>query len=131
LFGNKLFRYNEFCIPFEAYRAGDLTRDEFLEIILELKDIQEKQHDALLDQIDSDTFLRENHGQLYENLQEVTRMFDEAIYITEDALLGPVEEEEDFFEDALDVFKRGNILLSEAFYDIDELWERGDIKGFL
>jgi len=131
LFGKNLFRYHEFCIPFEAYKEGDLTRADFLAITRELKEIQADQHEALLDQIESDAFLRENHPGLYESLLDITRMFDEAIDITEHALTGPKEEENDFFEDALDVFKRGNILLSEVFYDIDELWERGDIAGFL
>lgn len=131
LFKDKLFRYREFCIPFNAYRGGDLSREDFLQIILELRDIQNEQHEALLEQIDNDVFLRESHHEIYESLREITTYFDEAIDITEDALNGPVEYEEELFEEALEIFKKGNIMLSDAFYDLDEIWERSVSGGTL
>lgn len=131
LFGDKLFRYREFSIPFAAYRGGDLSRDDFLEIILELRDIQNEQHTALLEQIEADTFLKEAHSEIYESLLEITTLFDEAIDITEDALTGDLEFEEELFEEALETFRNGNLMLSDAFYDLDEIWERSVSGGTL
>ncbi len=131
LFDDKLFRYKEFCIPFAAYRGGDLSRADFLEIIQELREIQNEQHSALLEQIENDVFLRESHSEIYEDLQEITTLFDEAIDITEDALTGDPELEEELFEEAMETFKRGNIMLSDAFYDLDEIWERSVSGGTL
>lgn len=131
MFNQKLFRYKEFCLPFVVYRAGELTRDDLLEIILELKDIQNEQHDALIDQLDNDDFLQENHERLSLALEEVIAHFDEAIEIALQGLRGPVDEEDDHFEDAMETFKKGNIILADAFYDMDEMWERTAADGML
>ena len=126
-----MFRYKEFCIPFAAYGAGELSREDFLQLTLELKEIQHEQHDALLNTIEADVFLQEHHPELFDNLCEVTRLLDDAMEITEHALLGPLEEEEELFEEAKEIFKQGTLLLSDTFYDLDEIWERSESGGFL
>lgn len=125
----KLLRYHEFTIPFTAYRDGELEREDFLDIILELKEIQYQQHDSLLDSLEQDDDLRKKHPRLYEALTETVRHFDEAIEITEQALNGDPEDEEEHFEIALETFKKGNLLLADAYYDLDEMMERSNLQG--
>lgn len=131
MFGKKLFRYKEFSIPFVVYREGELSRDDFLEIIEEVKEIQNQQHESLLQTLERNDDLKKNHRKLFEALKEVTRLFDEAVDITESALQGNPDEEEDLFEDALETFKKGNLLLADTFYELDEMWERSDLQGLL
>jgi hypothetical protein len=127
--GNKLFRYKEFTIPFVVYREGELSREDFLQIVRELQDIQHEQHDSLLETLDENVDLQRNHPHIYESLREVTELFDEALIITEQALTGALEEEEDLFEEALETFKRGNLLLADCHYELDEMWERSSFHG--
>ena len=131
MFGDKLFRFKEFSIPFAAYRGDDLAREDFLEIIRELREIQNEQHESMLATIEEDFILNRDHPQVLESLREVIAHFDEAVDLTEIALTGPIEEEEELFDEALDIFKKGNLILSDAFYDIDEIWERSGDLGTL
>lgn len=129
MFDKKLFRYKEFTIPFIVYREGDLSREDFLQIVHELQEIQAEQHESLLDTLDENVDLQRNHPNLLESLREVTELFDEALAITEQALLGDEEEEDDLFEEAMDTFKRGNMLLADCYYDLDEMFERSNFHG--
>ena len=131
MFTDKLFKFKEFSIPFAAYRGNDLSREDFLEIIRELRELQSEQHESLLATIEDDFILNRDHPQILESLREVIAHFDEAVDLTEVALTGPIEEEEKLFDDALEIFKKGNLILSEAFYDIDDIWERSGDLGTL
>tara|TARA_Y100000815_G_C13129134_1_gene419879 strand:+ start:313 stop:708 length:396 start_codon:yes stop_codon:yes gene_type:complete len=125
----KLFRYKEFTIPFVVYREGELSREDFLQLVHELQDIQSEQHESLLATLEENVELQRNHRQIYESLKEVTLLFDEALDITEQALTGDPEEEDDLFEEAMETFKRGNLLLADAFYELDEMFERSNFHG--
>lgn len=132
MFGSdRLFRYNEFSIPFAAYRGGGLSREDFLELIRELRDIQNEQHDRVLNTLEKDVALNRDHPHIVESMQEVVAHFDEAVDLTEQALMGPVAEEEELFDEALDIFKKGNLILADLFFDFDEIWERSDVQGLL
>ena len=128
---DKLFRYREFTIPFVAYRAGDFSRDDFLELLAEVKALQGEQHQNLLDLLEEDVYLLENHHEIFDNLVEVTRLLDEAVEIAEEALLGPEELEEERLEESLETFKQGTLMLADAHYDLDEVWERENADGML
>jgi len=125
----KLFRYKEFTIPFVVYREGELSREDFLQLVHELQDIQSEQHESLLATLEENVELQRNHRQIYESLKEVTLLFDEALDITEQALTGDPEEEDDLFEEAMETFKRGNLMLADAFYELDEMFERSNFHG--
>jgi len=125
----KLFRYKEFTIPFVVYREGELSREDFLQLVHELQDIQSEQHESLLVTLEENVELQRNHRQIYESLKEVTLLFDEALDITEQALTGDPEEEDDLFEEAMETFKRGNLMLADAFYELDEMFERSNFHG--
>jgi hypothetical protein len=125
----KLFRYKEFTIPFVVYREGELSREDFLQLVHELQDIQSEQHESLLTTLEENVNLQKNHRHIYESLKEVTLLFDEALDITEQALTGEPEEEDDLFEEAMETFKRGNLLLADAFYELDEMFERSNFHG--
>ena len=94
-----------------------------------LQDIQSEQHESLLATLEENVELQRNHRQIYESLKEVTLLFDEALDITEQALTGDPEEEDDLFEEAMETFKRGNLLLADAFYELDEMFERSNFHG--
>jgi hypothetical protein len=125
----KLFRYKEFTIPFVVYREGDLSREDFLQIVKELQDIQHEQHDSLMETLDDNVSLQRSNPKIYDALSQVTELFDEALVITEQALLGPIDQEDDLFEEAMETFKRGNMMLADCFYDLDEMWERSNFHG--
>ncbi len=129
MLSKKLFRYKEFTIPFVVYREGELSREDFLQLVHELQDIQSEQHESLLATLEENVELQRNHRQIYESLKEVTLLFDEALDITEQALTGDPEEEDDLFEEAMETFKRGNLLLADAFYELDEMFERSNFHG--
>ena len=131
MFEDKLFRYKEFSIPFAAYRGDDLSREDFLQIIREVRDLQNEQHEALLATVEEDFILTRDHPEVLQSIREVVNHFDEAVDIAEAALTGPLEEEEELFDDALEIFKKGNLLLSDAYYDIDDIWERSGDRGTL
>ena len=128
MFNSKLFRYKEFTVPFIVYREGELSREDFLQIIKELQDLQRQQHDSLMESLDKDVDLRRNNPEIYENLREATALFDEAIEITMDALMGDEEDEDDQFEDAMDTFRRGNVLLADAHFSLEEMSERSELN---
>ena len=129
MLSKKLFRYKEFTIPFVVYREGELSREDFLQLVHELQDIQSEQHESLLTTLEENVNLQKNHRHIYESLKEVTLLFDEALDITEQALTGEPEEEDDLFEEAMETFKRGNLLLADAFYELDEMFERSNFHG--
>ena len=129
MLSKKLFRYKEFTIPFVVYREGELSREDFLQLVHELQDIQREQHESLLATLEENVELQRNHRQIYESLKEVTLLFDEALDITEQALTGDPEEEDDLFEEAMETFKRGNLMLADAFYELDEMFERSNFHG--
>lgn len=129
MLSKKLFRYKEFTIPFVVYREGELSREDFLQLVHELQDIQSEQHESLLATLEENVELQRNHRQIYESLKEVTLLFDEALDITEQALTGDPEEEDDLFEEAMETFKRGNLMLADAFYELDEMFERSNFHG--
>lgn len=129
MLSKKLFRYKEFTIPFVVYREGELSREDFLQLVHELQDIQSEQHESLLVTLEENVELQRNHRQIYESLKEVTLLFDEALDITEQALTGDPEEEDDLFEEAMETFKRGNLMLADAFYELDEMFERSNFHG--
>ena len=129
MLSKKLFRYKEFPIPFVVYREGELSREDFLQLVHELQDIQSEQHESLLTTLEENVNLQKNHRHIYESLKEVTLLFDEALDITEQALTGEPEEEDDLFEEAMETFKRGNLLLADAFYELDEMFERSNFHG--
>lgn len=128
---DKLFRFREFSIPFAAYRGGELRREDFLEIIQELRDIQNDQHEKVLKTFEKDVALNRDHPQIMDSMQEVIACFDEAVDIAEQALTGPIGDEEDLLDESLETFKKGNLLLSDLFFDFDEIWERSDVQGLL
>ena len=103
MLSKKLFRYKEFTIPFVVYREGELSREDFLQLVHELQDIQSEQHESLLVTLEENVELQRNHRQIYESLKEVTLLFDEALDITEQALTGDPEEEDDLFEEEEEV----------------------------
>ena len=129
MLSKKLFRYKEFTIPFVVYREGELSREDFLQLVHELQDIQNEQHESLLTTLDENVDLQKNHRHIYESLKEVTLLFDEALDITEQALTGDPEEEDDLFEEAMETFKRGNLILADCFYELDEMFERSNFHG--
>ncbi len=129
MLSKKLFRYKEFTIPFVVYREGELSREDFLQLVHELQDIQSEQHESLLTTLEENVDLQRKHPHIYESLKEVTLLFDEALDITEQALTGDPEEEEDLFEEAMETFKRGNLMLADAFYELDEMFERSNFHG--
>ncbi|MFA5505263.1 MAG: hypothetical protein WC314_06875 [Vulcanimicrobiota bacterium] len=129
MFDKKLFRYREFTIPFIVYREGELSRDDFLELVHELQELQNEQHDSLLSSLAENVNLRRRHPRIHESLKEVVLLFDEALDITEQALLGDPEVEDEYFDEAMEIFKRGNLLLAECFYELDEMVERSSFHG--
>lgn len=129
MFDKKLFRYREFTIPFIVYREGELSRDDFLELVHELQEIQNEQHDSLLSSLAENVNLRRKHPRIYETLKDVVVLFDEALDITEQALLGDPDLEDEYFDEAMEIFKRGNLLLAECFYELDEMVERSSFHG--
>jgi len=129
VFDKKLFRYREFTIPFIVYREGELSRDDFLELVHELQELQNEQHDSLLSSLAENVNLRRRHPRIHESLKEVVLLFDEALDITEQALLGDPEVEDEYFDEAMEIFKRGNLLLAECFYELDEMVERSSFHG--
>ena len=131
MFSKKLIRHKEFTIPFLAYRAGDITRDELIAILVDLKEMQEEQHEDLHSKLEEDLFLRENHTKIYENLKAAAKHFDEAVELALDATDGPEEEEDEHFEEAMEIFKKGNVLLADAFFAIDDVWEGSGASGQL
>lgn len=128
MFNSKLFRYKEFTVPFIVYREGELSREDFLQITKELQDLQRQQHDSLMESLEKDKDLMRNRPEIYENLREATELFDEAIEITLHALLGDEEDEDDQFEDAMDTFRRGNLLLADAHFALEEMSERSELN---
>lgn len=129
MLSKKLFRYKEFTIPFVVYREGELSREDFLQLVYELQDIQNEQHESLLATLEENVDLQRNNRRIYESLKEVTMLFDEALDITEQALTGDPEEEDDLFEEAMETFKRGNLILADCFYELDEAFERSNFHG--
>lgn len=129
MLGKKLFRYKEFTIPFVVYREGELSREDFLQLVRELQEIQHDQHDSLLETLDENVDLQRNNRNIYESLREVTELFDEALVITEQALTGDIDEEDDLFEEAMETFKRGNLMLADCYYELDEMFERSNFHG--
>ncbi|MCA9777113.1 MAG: hypothetical protein KC800_10365 [Candidatus Eremiobacteraeota bacterium] len=129
MLSKKLFRYKEFTIPFVVYREGELSREDFLQLVYELQDIQNEQHESLLATLEENVDLQKNNRRMYESLKEVTMLFDEALDITEQALTGDPEEEDDLFEEAMETFKRGNLILADCFYELDEAFERSNFHG--
>lgn len=127
----KLFRYKEFSIPFMVYREGELSREDFLVLIGELREILQGQHEELRASLERDEDLRENHRKLHDSLIEASILFEEALDIAENALEGPEEEEEDTLDEALETFHKGNLLLADSYYELDEMWERSDVQGSL
>ena len=129
MLGKKLFRYKEFTIPFVVYREGELSREDFLQLVRELQEIQHDQHDSLLETLDENVDLQRNNRNIYESLREVTELFDEALVINEQALTGDIDEEDDLFEEAMETFKRGNLMLADCYYELDEMFERSNFHG--
>lgn len=102
-----------------------------MEIIRELRDIQNEQHEKVLKTFESDVALNRDHPGIVESMQEVVAHFDEAVDIAEQGLTGLLEEEEELLDESLETFKKGNLLLSDLFFDFDEIWERSDVQGLL
>mgnify|MGYP007126011294 CR=1 FL=1 len=102
-----------------------------MEIIRELRDIQNEQHEKVLKTFESDVALNRDHPGIVESMQEVGAHFDEAVDIAEQGLTGLLEEEEELLDESLETFKKGNLLLSDLFFDFDEIWERSDVQGLL
>ena len=127
----KLFRYKEFTIPFIVYREGELSREDFLQLVKELQEIQNKQHDSLLDSLAENVYLQRDNPDIYEGLKEVIELFDLALVITEQALNGPEEEEDDLFDEAMAIFKNGNLILADCYYELEEISERSNFQGHI
>lgn len=102
-----------------------------MEIIQELRDIQNDQHEKVLKTFENDVALNRDHPRIVESMQEVVVHFDEAVDLAEQALTGPIDDEDDLLDEALETFKKGNLLLSDLFFDFDEIWERSDVQGLL
>ena len=115
-------------MPFIVYREGELSREDFLQIIKELQELQREQHESLMESLDKDVDLKRNNPEIYENLKEATALFDEAIEVTMDALMGDEEDEDDQFEDAMETFRRGNVLLADAHFALEEMSERSELN---
>lgn len=131
MFHQNLIRYLEYSIPFKAYEAGDLNREDLKTILQELLELQIAQHDELLDTLDQDEYLQEKHYDIAEKLLQVTKLFDGAIDLALTAFEGPPSGEEKVFVDSKAMFKKGNVLLAEAYYAVDEIWESAGAGGML
>ena len=131
MFTRKLIRYIEFSIPFKAYDAGDLNRTDLKMILQELLELQKVQHDELLETLDADEYLQEKHFEIAEKMLQVTKLFDGAIDVALTAFEQDPENEAHLFTEAKSMFKKGNEILADAYFAVDEIWESTGAGGFL
>lgn len=124
----RLQKYIDFKRYIDDYLNGEIDKNEILELLEILRRRYDRQHSALLEPLERDLNFYKKNQHWIDPLREAAIHFEDARDIIEEAI---VHDEEEGIDEALEIFKEGNILLNDTMADLDDMLEQSPLLDIL
>lgn len=127
MLSHNLKKYNDFKACLDEYFRGDMDKEDVLHYLETVRRRYDKEHTKVLENLERDhVFYRDNKDWI-ETLRDAFVNFEEARDMIEEA----IREDSDDINDALSMFREGNVLMNEVGLDLEEMVERTDFRQML
>lgn len=128
MFDLQLEKFQDFKDYIDGYLNEEYPKEEILLNLRELGDLYERQHSAVLTELEKDKELVKEHKAWIAKLRTAFSCFEDARDDVEEAI---EDDNMDLLEEAFMTFKDGNKLLLEVHYELEELIERRSFGGHM
>ncbi len=127
MLSHNLKKYNDFKACLDEYFRGDMDKEDVLHYLETVRRRYDKEHTTVLENLERDNVFYQDNKDWIETLRDAFVNFEEARDMIEEA----IREDSDDINDALSMFREGNVLMNEVGLDLEEMVERTDFRQML
>ena len=127
MLSHNLKKYNDFKACLDEYFRGDMDKEDVLHYLETVRRRYDKEHTTVLENLERDNVFYRDNKDWIETLRDAFVNFEEARDMIEEA----IREDSDDINDALSMFREGNVLMNEVGLDLEEMVERTDFRQML